>query len=294
MAYLKTFIASLVLALNTLLGFCLMLPFALLKLLLPLKAMRALCDHALNAIASNWISINSAWIQAINGTRWQVSGIDGLDPKGWYLVIGNHQSWVDILALQHVFNRRIPLLKFFIKHELIYVPIIGLAWWALDFPFMKRRGGASVQQDLAAARKSCEKFRLVPTSVISFAEGTRFTADKHAAQKSPFRHLLKPKSGGVGMALETMGDMFTHVLDVTIAYPQGVPTFADILAGRCREVIVHIEQLPVPSELRPAAERPISPVAMQRWVLKLWKRKDALLDEWLPASPDADVPPGQP
>ncbi len=281
MSAIYTVLASLLVALNTLAGALLMLPFALIKFLLPIKAVRALCDHALNSIATGWVSVNGAWINAINRTRWRVSGLEGLNTKSWYLVISNHQSWVDILVLQTILNRRAPFLKFFIKHELIYVPVIGLVWWALDFPFMKRGGAATVQQDLENARKACEKFRLIPTSLISFAEGTRFTPEKHTAQKSPYKHLLKPKSGGVGMALETMGDMFTQVLDVTIAYPNGVPTFGDVLAGRLSEVVVQVQQLPVPHNLRPAPDQPISPMGLQRWIQRIWKAKDVQLEQIL-------------
>ncbi len=71
-----------------------------------------------------------------------MQGVDSLHQRGWYLVSSNHQSWVDILVLQRIFHGRIPFLKFFLKQELIWVPVIGLAWWALDFPFMKRGKGA--------------------------------------------------------------------------------------------------------------------------------------------------------
>ena len=287
MSAIYTVLASLLVALNTLAGALLMLPFALIKFLLPIKAVRALCDHALNSIATGWVSVNGAWINAINRTRWRVSGLEGLNTKSWYLVISNHQSWVDILVLQTILNRRAPFLKFFIKHELIYVPVIGLVWWALDFPFMKRGGAATVQQDLENARKACEKFRLIPTSLISFAEGTRFTPEKHTAQKSPYKHLLKPKSGGVGIALETMGDKFTAVLDVTIAYPDGVPTFGDVMAGRFRSVSVRVHERLVPPEVQAAPGEPVQRIGLQRWVQRLWKEKDAELDALLQAEPPA-------
>ena len=280
MSFLKILFSGSVLALNTLLVSLLMLPWALLKLL-PFAPVRRLCNRMLAATAALWISVNDWWVRIVNGGRIEATGIESLDPQGWYLVLCNHQSWVDIIAMQQVFNGRIPFLKFFIKHELIYVPVIGLVWWALDFPFMKRGGAATVQQDLENARKACEKFRLIPTSLISFAEGTRFTPEKHTAQKSPYKHLLKPKSGGVGMALETMGDMFTQVLDVTIAYPNGVPTFGDVLAGRLSEVVVQVQQLPVPHNLRPAPDQPISPMGLQRWIQRIWKAKDAQLEQIL-------------
>jgi 1-acyl-sn-glycerol-3-phosphate acyltransferase len=205
-----------------------------------------------------------------------VTGADAFKRKGWYLVSSNHQSWVDILVLQRTFNGRIPLLKFFIKHELIYVPIIGLAWWALDFPFMRRKGGSSARKDLEAARKACEKFRVVPTSVISFLEGTRFSKAKHDQQKSTHQHLLKPKTGGIAMALETLGDKLETLVDVTIVYPNGVPEFSDLMCGRVREVIVTVRQVPIPADLHVAEDGTDSAYRqrLQAWINALWDAKD--------------------
>ena len=228
-------ITSTILGLNTTLVALSLLPPALAKLLLPLTAVRRVCDRLMNAQASLWVAINNAWIAAANPARWDVQGVDALHARGWYLVSSNHQSWVDILVLQRIFHRRIPFLKFFLKQQLIWVPVIGLAWWALDFPFMKRGKGQGAQQnDLKTTRAACEKFKLIPTSVINFVEGTRFTPAKHAAQQSPYRHLLKPKIGGLGIALAAMGEQFEALLDVTIVYPHGTPTFWQLLSGRFR------------------------------------------------------------
>jgi len=279
LAPIKATFAGLVLAVNTVVGFSLMMPLALLKLVLPFRVVRSVTDMLLNAIAENWISVNNGWMSLVGRMRWRISGLDGFKPKGWYLVSSNHQSWVDILVLQKVFNRRIPLLKFFIKHELIYVPLIGLAWWALDFPFMRRKGGSSARKDLEAARKACEKFRVVPTSVISFLEGTRYTKAKHDQQKSPYRHLLKPKTGGIAMALETLGDKLETLVDVTIDYPDGVPTFTDLMAGRVHNVTVTIRQVHIPEDLHAAEDGTDAQYRqrLQAWINGLWDAKDAEL-----------------
>jgi len=280
----KGVFASVTLALNVLVGFTAMIPFALAKLLLPFTAVRHVADRALNAIATGWIGVNNWWIGAVGDIRWDVQGVEGLDPKGWYLVASNHQSWVDILVLQKVFNRRIPLLKFFLKRELIYVPVIGLCWWALDFPFMQRKGGSSGPKDLERARKACEKFRVVPTSVINFLEGTRFTQAKHDAQRSPYRHLLKPKVGGIATALTTLGEQFHRLLDVTIVYPDGPPTFWDIMSGRLRAVTVRVQPREIPAELLDGdylADKEFR-ARMQAWVNELWEAKDALLAQLRP------------
>jgi 1-acyl-sn-glycerol-3-phosphate acyltransferase len=277
---LRGVVASLVLLLNTLIGVVCMTPFALLKLVLPFHDVREVADRALNAIATGWISINNTFIVA-GAARWDVQGVEGLDPRGWYLVSSNHQSWVDILVLQKIFNRRIPMLKFFLKRELIWVPVIGLAWWALDFPFMRRRGGLGSAQDLQRARKACEKFRVVPTSVINFLEGTRFTPAKHDAQHSPYAHLLKPKVGGIATALATLGEQFHRLLDVTIVYPDGAPNFWTLLSGQLRAVSVRVQQREIPPALL-AGDYVADPEfrsGMQAWINGLWEQKDALIGE---------------
>jgi len=288
----KGVFASVTLALNVLILVSAMVPFALAKLLLPFTAVRHVTDRVLNAIATEWIAVNNWWIGVVGDVRWDVQGDEGLDPKGWYLVASNHQSWVDILVLQKVFSGRVPMLKFFLKRQLIYVPIIGLAWWALDFPFMARRGGMSSARDLERARQACEKFRLVPTSVINFLEGTRFTRHKHDVQRSPYRHLLKPRSGGIAMAVATLGEHCHRLLDVTIVYPHGAPKFWHLLSGRVDDVIVRVQQREIPADLVGGdyATDPQFRRRMQEWVNALWAEKDELIGRLTPqAAPAANV-----
>lgn len=277
----KGSIASVVLALNVLVGTATVMPLALVKLALPFGPVRRVVDRLLNGVITTWVGVNSAWIDAVTNARWDVHGIESLSPGGWYLVVSNHQSWVDILVLQKLFNRRIPPLKFFLKRELIYVPFMGLAWWALDFPFMQRRGGASGKEDLERARQACEKFRVVPTSVINFLEGTRFTPAKHDEQTSPYANLLKPKVGGIATALTTMGDIFTALVDVTILYPEAAPSFWDLLSGQVHEVVVRVERRPIPAEFTDGnyLADPRFRNRMQAWINELWSAKDALLGE---------------
>ena len=283
-AALRGLIAASLLALNSLFWVPVLLLFALFKLLLPVRPIRLRVDPLLLRIAEAWIAGNSAWMRLTQRTAWDVQGLDGLNPRSWYLVTANHQSWVDILVLQHLLNRRIPLLKFFLKQQLIWVPVMGLAWWALDFPFMRRHSEAYLQKhpemrgrDQETTRRACEKFALVPTSVMNFLEGTRFTAGKHGRQQSPYRHLLKPKTGGMAVALNAMGDKFQAVLDVTIVYPAGTPDFWQFLCGRVPRVVVRFEALPVPGELVEADYAGDAAVrqAYHQWGHQLWLAKDA-------------------
>jgi 1-acyl-sn-glycerol-3-phosphate acyltransferase len=286
-ATLRGVLTASALGLNTLLvSLSLVLP-ALLKLLVPLAAVRRLADQALNALASGWVAVNNAWIVAVHpAALWDVQGVDSLHPRGWYLVSSNHQSWVDILVLQRIFHGHIPFLKFFLKSELIWVPVIGLAWWALDFPFMKRgRGHGARSSDLQTTRQACEKFKRIPTTVINFVEGTRFTPAKQRQQNSPYRHLLKPKIGGLGIALATMGEQFEALLDVTIVYPHGTPRFWDLLCGRIDAVTVRVQQRDIPAEV--LGSDPMGDKAYRQrisaWVDQQWGEKDALIDELLRA-----------
>ena len=269
------------LGLNTLLMASMMVPPALIKLVVPAGAVRRGCDHALNGLASAWVAVNSAWIAAVSPRGWDVQGVSDLHARGWYLVSPNHQTWVDILVLQRIFHGHIPFLKFFLKKELIWVPVIGLAWWALDFPFMARgQGRGARQNDLKTTREACEKFKAIPTTVINFVEGTRFTPAKHAAQNSPYRHLLKPKVGGLGVALATMGEQFEALLDVTLVYPACTPNFWDLLCGRIDQVVVRVQQRPIPAEV--LGGDPIADKAYRQrivdWVEGQWREKDALID----------------
>jgi 1-acyl-sn-glycerol-3-phosphate acyltransferase len=290
--------AALLLVLNALFWVPVLLLFALLKLLMPVKKVRLAVDPILLCIAEAWISGNSGWMRLTQRTVWDVQGIEGLNAHSWYLVNCNHQSWVDILVLQHLFNRRIPLLKFFLKQQLIWVPVMGLAWWALEFPFMRRHSEEFLKthpemrgKDQATTRKACEKFALIPTSVMNFLEGTRFTPAKHARQKSPYQHLLKPKAGGIALALNAMGDKFQAILDVTIVYPAGTPTFVQFLSGQVPRIVVRVRSLPVPQHLVQAdyAGDPAVREAYQQWVQQMWLEKDAkiaaIFKEYKPLDP---------
>ncbi|MBW8310679.1 MAG: acyltransferase [Rhizobium sp.] len=285
----RAFFAALLVLGNTGLQGGALLLAALVKVLLPVPAVRRALDRLLPAIAESWIGVNSALIDRFTRTRFEVEGLESLRPDGRYLVLANHRSWVDIPVLQKVFNRRIPLLRFFLKHTLIWVPVLGLCWWALDFPFMRRHTKSQLARrpelagkDLAATRKACEKFRHIPVSVMNFVEGTRFTPAKHAAQGGAYRHLLRPKAGGAAFVLGAMGESLDAVLDVTLHYEPASPTLADLFADRVRTVRVHVRQRPIPEGFSGAdyeGDREFRK-QFQAWMNTLWNEKDARLAGW--------------
>lgn len=277
-------VGALLVGLNTLVHVPPLLLVALAKALLALQIVRTAANRSLMAIAESWIGVNTFLLRQFTRTKILVEEEAALRCDGHYLVLANHQSWVDIPVLQAVFNRRIPLLRFFLKSQLFWVPLLGMAWWALDFPFMKRysrellaRRPELAGRDIEATRKACAKFREVPVAIMNFVEGTRFTFDKHRAQSSPYAHLLRPKAGGVAFVLNAMGEGLHALLDVTLVYPRGRPTMMDLLSNRVPEVHVHIRERPIPHELifgdyqQDAAFRE----RLQVWVNALWSEKDA-------------------
>ena len=256
---------------------------AIVRLLLPFTAVRRFTSRLLMACGENWISVNSWLLTTTQGTRFHITGVDELRRDDWYLVISNHQSWVDIVVLQRVFNRRIPFLKFFIKQVLIWVPFLGLAWWAMDMPFMKRYSRKFLEKnphlrgkDLEATRKSCERFAEVPTTVINFVEGTRFTSEKHTKTGATYKNLLPPRAGGVAFALSVMGEQFHSLLDVTIIYPGGSKSFWDMFTGRLSDVIVDVRKVPVEPWMHEGdyLDDPEFRERFQAWLTALWTEKD--------------------
>ncbi|MFF3701212.1 MULTISPECIES: acyltransferase [Pseudomonas] len=281
-------LVTLLLLLNTLVLIGPLLVFALLKLVLPGRY-RDYASWAVMWIAETWAEIDKLIFALCIPTRWDVRGAADLRLDTSYLMVSNHQSWVDIPALIQVFNRRIPFFKFFLKKELIWVPFLGLAWWALDYPFMKRYSKAFLErhphlkgQDLEITKAACELFKRQPVTVVNYLEGTRFTPAKRDAQGSPFRHLLKPKAGGVAFVLAALGEQLDALLDVTLVYPgDTAPGFWDLVSGAVPRVIVDIQV----RALDPALWRgdyendPQFRHSVQDWVNQLWHDKDARIEQ---------------
>lgn len=273
--------------LSTLIWYPLLLLLALIKLLIPVQGVRTLASTGLNRIALFWNASNAAFIRLLNNLEWHVEGLGQLERGQWYFVTSNHQSWADILVVQNILNSRIPLMKFFLKRELIWVPLLGIAWWALDFPFMKRYSKELLEKrpelkgkDLETTRRACEKFQHTPVAVFNFMEGTRFTPEKHAAQQSPYRNLLKPKAGGTAFVLGAMGQKLQNMLDITIVYPDGVGGIWDYLCGRVKRIVVHIEHRQIPTKFlgRDYGNDEQFRQEFQQWVSELWAEKDARIE----------------
>lgn len=276
------------LLLNTVVLICPLLVFALLKLVLPGRG-RDYASWAVMWVAETWSEIDKTIFALCIPTQWDIRGVENLRKDTSYLAVSNHQTWVDIPALIESLNRRTPFFKFFLKKELIWVPLLGLAWWGLDYPFMKRYSKAFLEKhpelkgkDLEITKAACELFKRQPVTVVNYLEGTRFTEAKRQEQQSPYRYLLKPKAGGVAFVLAALGEQLDALLDVTIVYPGNkAPGFWDLLNGSISRVIIDIQV----RELDPALwagdyeNDPEFRQTVQAWVNQLWVAKDQRIEQ---------------
>jgi 1-acyl-sn-glycerol-3-phosphate acyltransferase len=166
---------------------------------------------------------------------------------------------------------------------------MGINWWALEFPFMKRYSKEFLEKnphlkgkDMETTRQTCEKYKHTPVAIFNFMEGTRFTSAKHARQKSPYKHLLKPKSGGAAFTLEAMDGLIDKLVNITIVYDEGTPMdYWSFMCGKVNKATIHVEEIKIPQELLKGdyTNDPEFRVQFQNWISDLWLDKDKLIDK---------------
>ena len=259
----------------------------IIKLLIPVPVLWRAISAFCNFMMYCWCE-GLAWLLRLNPhLKWDVEGLDGLNNKNWYLLICNHHSWADIVVLCVLFRKHIPMNKYFLKQELAWVPFIGLACWALDMPFMRRYSRSYLirhperrGKDVDTTRRSCEKFRSHPTTIVNFVEGSRFTNERRIQTRSSFTHLLPPKAAGIAMALGVLGKQFDKLLNVTLCYPENDDKpFYDMLSGKLTRIVVRINLLPITDELHGdyVGDKNFKR-GFQLWLNTLWNEKDQQID----------------
>ena len=260
--------------------------FGLIKLIIPVPTVQKSCTRLANFTFWCWASLNLWMLNINNNIKWQVEGAEDVSTKQWYLMMANHLSWADIVILSSILKDKLPMPKFFLKHELLYVPFVGLACWGLDMPFMKRHSREYLlrhperrNDDFDAINKACEKFKLAPTTLVNFVEGTRVNQEKLSTVRTPYQHLLKPKTGGVAFALSAMGPILDGIVDVTLAYPENqVSPFEDMLKGKLTSVVVRVKVHPMDDNVNgdyfkdKAFKR-----RFHAWLNETWQEKDEYL-----------------
>ena len=260
----------------------------LIKLLVPIPAVWRSISVFCNFMMYCWCEGLALLLHLNPWLKWDVQGLEGLNKKNWYLLISNHHSWADIVVLCVLFRKHIPMNKYFLKQQLAWVPFIGLACWALDMPFMRRYSRSYLirhperrGKDVETTRRSCEKFRAHPTTIVNFVEGSRFTEEKKRETRSPYHNLLPPKAAGIAMALNVLGSQFDKLLNVTLCYPDNhTRPFYDMLSGRLTRIVVRIDLEPIKEELHgdyvndKGFKR-----RFQLWLNALWNEKDEQIEK---------------
>lgn len=235
-----------------------------------------------------WTDINALILKINTSGKLFFKSQGDFNPKGWYMVVSNHQTWADILIISLALHRRVPTLKFFMKKELLWsLPLAGLACYVLGYPFLERHKRSDVRRnpelknkDIETTKVACQKFKEHPTSVISFAEGTRFTEKKKEHQASPFRYLLKPRAGGTAIVVTELHEKLDGIIDVTIFYDKPSLSFWDFACGNFGKIIVEFEKLELTQDLfgnyyEDRAYR----ARFSHWLNELWAKKDLRLAE---------------
>jgi len=284
---LKGIISIILFSINTVFWVSLLLTVSVFRIIIPLKFWYRFTSNVSIFIANSWITVNNLIISLLQKIEWDVQFSGDMKMDDWYLVLSNHQTWIDIIVLQKVLLYKIPFLKFFLKKELIWVPVLGPAWWSLEFPFMKRYSKEFLVKnphlkgkDIESTRKACEKYKTMPISIMNFMEGTRFTESKHKQQQSPYKNLLKPKAGGISLVMNSMGEILHKIADVTIYYPEGPKTFWEFLCGKTTKIVVRVKIIPITDEIRgDYVNDPGFTIKFQNWLNDYWARKDKFLSE---------------
>ncbi|KZN64639.1 acetyltransferase [Pseudoalteromonas luteoviolacea] len=239
-------VGALYLLLNTVVWGLIVLILGVLKWCIRTKLLSSLLHWAYH----KWCVGNRVGLK-LGGVSLRVTMPTEVSVNGWYLLISNHISWLDIVVLSA--QEVLPAPKFFLKDELKYVPLIGTGAWALDMPFMKRASKTAIaknpklkRMDVERTKQSCQNFRHHPTTVINFAEGTRFTHSKQQHQSSPYRNLLKPKAGGTAFALNVLSSQIDGLLNATLVYHgTGSRICRAFMLGRLDAITVEVEYTPM-------------------------------------------------
>ena len=179
------------------------------------------------------------------------------------VIICNHQSWFDVFLLQSLISTHGPILKFLIKAELLWVPVLGWVCLVLNFPRLKRSGDrATREQDLKIVQSASASLTETPGALLLFPEGTRFSEGKKIAQNSPYTFLLKPKPGGFNVIHEALTEP-TTIIDVSISYVPGDQACWRCMSGLVSDIRIHLSSS-LSDEVTDSVD----------WLNEIWKEKE--------------------
>ena len=273
------------LATNMIFWSTLLLTVSLVRLIFPLTNWKKITTGILIHIGESCIYCNNLWINILHRPKVTIEGFDFSDKTNWYVATSNHQSWADIFVLQYITNRKIPLLRFFMKDVLKWIPIVWVVGWSMNMPFLKRYSKEKLRRnpelrgkDVASMKKSFEDLSIYPGTVFSFAEGTRFSEAKQKEENSNFYKLLAPKAGGIAITIATM-PYIRNLIDFTIVYQSEKRTFWAFLCGEMSEIRIQAKLKKIPEDFfdRDYSNDEEYRKRIKVWLNDLWKEKEEFL-----------------
>ena len=281
---------------------------AFVRLILPFGPVLSFVDRINQAVFYLWISNNAFLMWLTNRIKWDIQGADIEKIKGSCFIISNHVTWTDIVMLGQIYRGKIPITKFFLKHSLIYIPILGQACYSLGMPFLRRYSRNELlknpklkTKDIDATRKACQNLLQHPSTLVNFVEGTRFTPEKAKAQQSQYRHLMPPKAASLAIALGLIGPHIDCLLNTTLVYPgeHKGSIFMEMLCGRLKHVIARVEVMDKETINAHMVGDYLQDKQFKHtftmYLRQLWQRKDDLIESLLQqngyaaSTPDANT-----
>ena len=257
------------------------------RAVIPLKSFKLFLAKISNKIGDLTVYGLKLIMLLMHGNNIQVINNEKYDMNKWYMAMSNHQSWADIFVLLTVANKKIPLLKFFMKKELWWIPFVFLANKTLNMPFVNRHSKKAIEKnpslrtkDYENTLKSCKRFLRAPSTIFSYAEGTRFTSEKHKAQNSKYKNLLQPKIGGMATALSAMPEIDT-LINFSVVYKSKKRDAWSFLNGEMKDVKVFIKSYKIPENLknRNYGSDHLYRDEFKEWIEEIWDEKDRKIDE---------------
>mgnify|MGYP000434736180 FL=1 len=211
---------------------------------------------------------------------------DTFDRNDWCLGLANHQSWADILLILSASNYMMPNIRFFMKKELSWIPFIYLANKNLNMPFVNRHSKKQITknpnlrlQDYENTIKSCKRLKRAPSTIFSYAEGTRFTPEKHKDQNSSYKNLLEPKIGGLATALSALPES-KYLIDFTLIYKTDQRSAWAFLKGDMADVKILVKKFKIPESLKNKSYLDDNEykIEFKNWIEDIWSQKDKSIE----------------
>ena len=221
-----------------------------------------------------------AWaLDNIIGLRIRYVG-DTLPSPESSIVIGNHQGFMDIMAMLcfGFKNHVVQYMKWMIKNEFKYIPAIGWGTLFVDSVFLKRNWS----QDRSTILRTFARYKQNPDPIwlVLLPEGTRMTpaklqrSQKFAAKYGhpiPLR-VLTPRTKGFCAAVTGLGARMDSVVSVTIDYGKRAPSIMEFMRGDCPEIAMMIKRTPI-------SELPRDEKGLEEWLRKDFQERDLLLQK---------------